>query len=491
MQHHPRIIPTLVFLLAALPSGPTTTRAADDYVPFEGEKTTWHDGFDRFDFVMDEASLDITPFRRPGDEGTGVGVPGKDRRSCIVVAPRRPAPGNPWSWRGQYWDHEPQAEIELLRRGFHRSRARCWPTACPEVQAVSPLVRGPTDGTPSGVARRRSRIPIAPRRQSRAPGGEYTRETGPIRRPPRRRSPAMDENWESTTKPTQVMREILVTPKPGLGMLALSLGGLLGGGLLLLAGAGVGSPLLILLGVAAGILGIFGLTGLFTVGPNEAKVLQLFGNYQGTVREPGLRWVNPFYTKRGLSLRVRNFESERLKVNDLAGNPIEIAAVVVWRVVDTAEALFHVDSYDNFVHVQSESALRNMAMSYPYDAHAEGEASLRSHTAEIAEHLKAEIQERLAQAGVEVLEARISHLAYAPEIAHAMLQRQQASAVIAARQKIVEGAVGMVEMALEMLSHQHIVELDNEKKATMVSNLLVVLCSDRGTQPIVSAGRSG
>ena len=257
-----------------------------------------------------------------------------------------------------------------------------------------------------------------------------------------------------------------------------------------LAGAATDSPLLIVLGDPVRHRLLFGLIGLFTVSPNEAKVLQLFGNYMGTVREPGLRWVNPFFTKRGISLRVRNFESERLKVNDLAGNPIEIAAVVVWRVVDTAEALFHVDNYDNFVHVQSESALRNMAPSYPYDAHVEGEISLRSHTAEVAEHLKTEIQERLAQAGVEVLEARISHLAYAPEIAHAMLQRQQASAVIAARQKIVEGAVGMVEMALQMLSHQNIVELDNDKKAAMVSNLLVVLCSDRGTQPIVNAGKS-
>lgn len=258
----------------------------------------------------------------------------------------------------------------------------------------------------------------------------------------------------------------------------------------MLAGAGVGSGGLALLGVVLAVAGIFGLTGLFTVSPNEAKVLQLFGNSMGTVREPGLRWVNPFYTKRGLSLRVRNFESERLKVNDLAGNPIEIAAVVVWRVVDSAEALFHVDNYDNFVHVQSESALRNMAMSYPYDAHVEGEALLRSHTAEIAEHLKTEIQDRLSQAGVEVLEARISHLAYAPEIAHAMLQRQQASAVVAARQTIVEGAVGMVEMALQMLAKQDIVQLDNEKKATMVSNLLVVLCSERGTQPVVSTGKS-
>ena len=301
----------------------------------------------------------------------------------------------------------------------------------------------------------------------------------------------MDESWEKATKSSQMMREILVNPKPGLGMLALSLGGLVVGGLMLLVGAGLGQPALILLGLASGIIGVFGLCGLFTVSPNEAKVLQLFGNYKGTVREPGLRWVNPFYSKRGISVRVRNFESERLKVNDLAGNPIEIAAVVVWRVVDTAEALFHVDNYDNFVHVQSESALRSMALSYPYDAHVEGEVALRSHTAEIAEHLKTEIQDRLSQAGVEVLEARISHLAYAPEIAHAMLQRQQASAVIAARQKIVEGAVGMVEMALQMLSHQNIVELDNDKKATMVSNLLVVLCSDRGTQPIVSAGSSG
>ncbi|MEO6810683.1 MAG: SPFH domain-containing protein [Isosphaeraceae bacterium] len=258
---------------------------------------------------------------------------------------------------------------------------------------------------------------------------------------------------------------------------------------MLLTGVVSESGPLAILGLVSAILSIVGLTGLFTVSPNQAKVLQLFGNYQGTVREPGLRWVNPFYTKLGISLRIRNFESERLKVNDLAGNPIEIAAVVVWRVVDSAEALFHVDDYGNFVHVQSESALRNMALSYPYDAHVEGEISLRSHTAEIAEHLKTEIQDRLAQAGVEVMEARISHLAYAPEIAHAMLQRQQASAVVAARQKIVEGAVGMVEMALEMLLAQNIVELDNEKKANLVSNLLVVLCSDRGTQPIVNAGK--
>jgi regulator of protease activity HflC (stomatin/prohibitin superfamily) len=300
----------------------------------------------------------------------------------------------------------------------------------------------------------------------------------------------MDENWENTTKPSQIMREVLVIPKPGLGMLTLFLPALMVSGLIFLMGTGTGGPWLIILGTLGAIVCFLGLIGLFTVSPNEAKVLQLFGNYMGTVREPGLRWVNPFFTKRSLSLRVRNFESERLKVNDLAGNPIEIAAVVVWRVVDTAEALFHVDNYDNFVHVQSESALRNMALSYPYDAHVDGKISLRSHTAEVAEHLKTEIQERLSQAGVEVLEARISHLAYAPEIAHAMLQRQQASAVVAARQTIVEGAVGMVEMALQMLSHQNIVELDNEKKAAMISNLLVVLCSERGTQPIVSAGKA-
>jgi regulator of protease activity HflC (stomatin/prohibitin superfamily) len=300
----------------------------------------------------------------------------------------------------------------------------------------------------------------------------------------------MDENFENTTKPSHIMREILVAPQPGLGMLALFLGGLIVAVLLFMVAAGINSPLLVVVGIGTVIVCILGLIGLFTVSPNEAKVLQLFGSYKGTVREPGLRWVNPFYTKRGISLRVRNFESERLKVNDLAGNPIEIAAVVVWKVVDTAEALFHVDNYDNFVHVQSESALRNMALSYPYDAHVEGEVALRSHTAEVALHLKTEIQERLLQAGVEVMEARISHLAYAPEIAHAMLQRQQASAVIAARQKIVEGAVGMVEMALNMLSHQHIVELDNDRKAAMVSNLLVVLCSERGTQPIVNTGKS-
>ena len=232
----------------------------------------------------------------------------------------------------------------------------------------------------------------------------------------------------------------------------------------------------------------FLMIGLLIVNPNEGRVLQFFGDYVGTVKKPGLRWANPLYTKKRISLRVRNFESARLKVNDHEGNPIEIASVVVWRVVDTAEAVFEVDDYNNYVKVQTESALRNLATSYTYDAHDEAQMSLRGHTAAVAEHLKNEIQDRLARAGVEVMEARISHLAYAPEIAHAMLQRQQAGAIIAARQRIVEGAVGMVEMALEMLSRRDIVTLDNERKAAMVSNLLVVLCGDKSTQPIVNAG---
>ncbi len=228
--------------------------------------------------------------------------------------------------------------------------------------------------------------------------------------------------------------------------------------------------------------------GFFMVHPNQGVVLQLFGKYVGTVRDPGLRWANPFYSKKPVSLRVRNFESGKLKVNDNLGNPIEIAAVVVWKVVDTAEAVFEVDDYQNFVHIQTESALRNMATGYPYDQHEEGEVALRSHTTEIAERLKREIQDRLARAGVQVLEARISHLAYAPEIAHAMLQRQQATAIIAARQKIVEGAVGMVEMALELLAQRGVVELDEERKIAMVSNLLVVLCGDQNAQPVLNTG---
>jgi regulator of protease activity HflC (stomatin/prohibitin superfamily) len=230
------------------------------------------------------------------------------------------------------------------------------------------------------------------------------------------------------------------------------------------------------------------LAGLTVVNPNEARVVVLFGRYLGSIKEAGFWWVNPLTARRKVSLRVRNFESSKLKVNDHDGNPIEIAAVVVWRVVDTAEAVFNVDDYENFVHVQSESAVRNLATSYPYDAHQDGQLSLRMSAGEINERLKHEIQERLAKAGIEVTEARISHLAYAPEIANAMLRRQQASAIIAARQKIVEGAVGMVEMALESLSTKHVVDLDEERKAAMVSNLLVVLCSDHYAQPVVNTG---
>ena len=246
--------------------------------------------------------------------------------------------------------------------------------------------------------------------------------------------------------------------------------------------------LLLAASIPAGLVDILLMAGVFVVNPNEGQVLQLFGRYVGTVKDPGLRWASPFYSKRRVSLRVRNFESAHLKVNDLDGNPIEIAAVVVWKVVDTAEAVFEVDNYENYVHVQSEAALRNMATSYPYDTHEEGRKSLRGSTLEIAAHLKSEIQDRLSRAGVEIIEARISHLAYAPEIASAMLQRQQAGAIIAARARIVEGAVGMVEMALARLSADKIVDLDEERKAAMVSNLLVVLCGHQAPQPVVNAG---
>ncbi len=232
--------------------------------------------------------------------------------------------------------------------------------------------------------------------------------------------------------------------------------------------------------------------GFFMVQPNNGVVLQLFGRYIGTARDAGLKWANPFYSKKPVSLRVRNFESSKLKVNDLEGSPIEIAAVVVWQVHDTAEAVFQVDDYENFVHVQSEAALRQMATSYPYDGHdgvgSDDPIALRSHATEINQHLKEEIQDRLGAAGVTVLEARISHLAYAPEIAQAMLQRQQAAAIISARSRIVEGAVGMVHMALEQLDRGGRINLDEERKAAMVSNLLVVLCSERGTQPVVNTG---
>jgi len=228
--------------------------------------------------------------------------------------------------------------------------------------------------------------------------------------------------------------------------------------------------------------------GFFMIHPNEAKVLQLFGRYVGTVHEPGLKWSNPFYAKTAVSTRVRNFESSQLKVNDSRGSPIEIAAVVVWKVFDTAEALFEVDNFEEFVQIQSESALRNLSTTFPYEPH-EGEGvALRSHPAEIAQALREEIQDRLETAGVTVIEARISHLAYAPEIANAMLRRQQASAIIAARKQLVAGAVGMVQMALDELKKGNIVELDEERKATMVSNLLVVLCGEESAKPVLNTG---
>lgn len=241
----------------------------------------------------------------------------------------------------------------------------------------------------------------------------------------------------------------------------------------------------------AGILVFFtfiGYFGLFVINPNEGRVLQLFGHYVGTAKIPGLRWTIPFYTRERISLRVRNFESPKLKVNDLDGNPIEIAAVVVWKVVDTAEALFQVDSFENYVKVQAEAAIRNLAMLYPYDAHDTQTTSLHGSPSVVTDRLKSEVQARLGTAGVEVIEARLSHLAYAPEIAATMLQRQQAAAIIGARQKIVEGAVGMVELALTNLAKNKVVELDEERKAAMVSNLLVVLCGERSTQPVINAG---
>ena len=224
--------------------------------------------------------------------------------------------------------------------------------------------------------------------------------------------------------------------------------------------------------------------GLFMIHPNEAKVLQLFGSYVGTAHEPGLKWANPFFQKTG----VRNFESGKLKVNDSNGSPIEIAAVVVWKVVDTAEALFEVDDYEEFVQIQSESALRNLSTTFPYEPH-EGESlALRSNPVEIAQALREEIQDRLETAGVTVIEARISHLAYAPEIANAMLRRQQASAIIAARRQIVSGAVGMVQMALDELRQNQVIDFDEERKAAMVSNLLVVLCGEQEAQPVLNTG---
>lgn len=280
------------------------------------------------------------------------------------------------------------------------------------------------------------------------------------------------------------MKEYLATSRSGLMMLAVLPAAFVLSGCALLVLAG---PLKLVSILALILVGI-GFFGFYMVQPNQCAVLQLFGRYVGSDLQTGLRWANPFYSKQKVSLRVRNFESGKLKVNDHSGNPVEIAAVVVWKVVDSAEAVFEVEDYENFVSIQSEAALRFLASSYPYEAADDIDISLRSNGSEVTDLLKAEIQARLDKAGVEVLEARISHLAYAPEIASAMLQRQQARAVVMARQQLVEGAVGMVELALARLSEKNMVQLDEERKAAMVSNLLVVLCGDHQVQPVINTG---
>ena len=284
------------------------------------------------------------------------------------------------------------------------------------------------------------------------------------------------------------MKETPIRSFPGIPMLLALLAATLAGAWLALTGIHAETIGRILAGLLLALVAAFCLVGLYMVEPNQSAVLSLFGKYIGTVKENGLRWNNPFYGKKKVSQRIRNFESGKLKVNELDGSPIEIASVIVWQVVDASEAVYNVDDYESFVHIQAESALRAMATSYPYDQHEDGQLALRSHANEVGAHLKQELQERLADAGIEVLDARISHLAYAPEIAQAMLQRQQANAIIAARTRIVAGAVGMVEMALAELQKNGVVQLDEERKAQMVSNLLVVLCGERSTQPIVNAG---
>lgn len=281
-----------------------------------------------------------------------------------------------------------------------------------------------------------------------------------------------------------MLQERMINSKGGFGMI----GVLLLAQLLTLAGVVILPGVVRLVALLLAVMVFICWFGFYMVHPNQSVVLQLFGRYVGTDLNNGLRWSNPLYSKQKVSLRVRNFESNKMKVNDNAGNPVEIAAVVVWKVVDSAEAVFEVDNYENFVSIQSESAIRHLASSYAYDAGNDEAISLRSSTDDITELLKSEIQARLNKAGVQVLEARISHLAYAPEIASAMLQRQQAAAIVAARQQIVEGAVGMVEMALERLSERDVVQLDDERRAAMVSNLLVVLCGDHHVQPVINAG---
>ncbi|MGY4903543.1 SPFH domain-containing protein [Streptomyces sp. 900116325] len=280
----------------------------------------------------------------------------------------------------------------------------------------------------------------------------------------------------------------------GFGLLLTVLGVFLGVGLAIFGGAlganghnGAGIPILVV-GVLLAVASLFCMSGVKMVAPGEARVIQLFGRYVGTIRADGLRWINPLTSSRKISTRVRNHETAVLKVNDAYGNPIELAAIVVWRVEDTAQALFEVDDFRKFVATQTEAAVRHIAIEYPYDAHDEGGLSLRGNADEITEKLGAELTARVQAAGVRIIESRFSHLAYAPEIASAMLQRQQAGAVVAARQQIVEGAVGMVEMALTRIAEQDIVELDSERKAAMVSNLMVVLCGDRAAQPVLNTG---
>lgn len=285
-----------------------------------------------------------------------------------------------------------------------------------------------------------------------------------------------------------MLREIQARPLPGIPM-AILLTLATGAGIYLFyLGARAESGPEAIAGIVFMTLAGIGMAGLFTVAPNEGKVLTLFGTYKGTAKTPGLWYTNPLMTKKEISLRIRNFETNKLKVNDARSNPVEIGAIVVWKVIDTAEASFEVNDYVQYVAVQSESAVRALASSYPYDHHGDDAIALSTHPTEVSKGLLEALHDRLGKAGVEVIEARISHLAYAPEIAAAMLQRQQASAIVAARQTIVEGAVGMVEMALDALSARQIVTLDDERKASMVSNLLVVLCSDRAAQPVVNTG---
>ncbi|MFD4880679.1 SPFH domain-containing protein [Streptomyces sp. NPDC058420] len=292
--------------------------------------------------------------------------------------------------------------------------------------------------------------------------------------------------------PAPRVREFAAHSIGGALALVLGLTGLLvAAGLLTGAGAvdeaGV-KAVLIIGGIFVLIAAFIAMRGLNTVAPGEARVVQLFGRYRGTIRQDGLRWVNPFTSRTKISTRVRNHETPALKVNDAYGNPIELAAVVVWKVRDTAQATFEVDDYTEFVATQTETAVRHIAIEYPYDAHDEGGLSLRGNAEEITEKLAVELSARVEAAGVQIIESRFTHLAYAPEIASAMLQRQQAGAVVAARRQIVDGAVGMVEAALARITEQDIVELDNERKAAMVSNLLVVLCGDRAPQPVLNTG---